>query len=231
MELLIVIVIFGLFLSFGAVSVLFEDRANKKGANWGFHIPETKVETIEHPIDLAYSATQTSFENTQVNEMLQAENLNVEVDSFKPVAKEEVDSFEVSAITTETKELLNMLKTEMNEKITNNNDTSKVSTDEQAELKELVGSKVASLITAVIPNLPENEEVVTVGKFINNKITYKGVSIGVANSEIYSDPDDYIVLKGNMLPNGEFRVITWEDAQTIEYGYAGEEFIITKRGA
>ena len=228
MELLMIFIIFSLFISFGVCSVLFESRAERKGANWGFHVVEKPVNS-EHPIDAAYRTTNqfVAIENSQplmqVNETEKVEQPTWETTNL-------IDDFEISEVDEETQNALNTLMNAVNESFQQGNDNSNVPQSDLENIEKLIGPKVASLITAVIANISTEEEIVIFGTYEDNKISYNGASIATI-ADIICDPDDYIVLKGHMLPNGEFRVLAWEDAQTIEYGFAGQNFIITSKTA
>lgn len=92
----------------------------------------------------------------------------------------------------------------------------------------LIGENVANLITATLEELPK-EQAVVFGRYKEelNEIEMNGISYALSASEQLNLADgDLMLIKGQLLPNGEFRVLHWDDADNVEAGYGREEFII-----
>lgn len=95
----------------------------------------------------------------------------------------------------------------------------------------LVGETTARLVTNLITDLKENETSVLLGLYNQheNTIKYEDSILQLSTTKtIYSGEDDYILVKGTLLPNGIFRVIHTDDAETVELGYGIESFILPK---
>lgn len=85
-------------------------------------------------------------------------------------------------------------------------------------ITHVVGPNVAAFITNSISNLETNKTSIIVGKIKDNKID-DTLELSDAD-EIICGEDDLMILKGLLLPNNKFRVISSEDADTCESGYS-----------
>lgn len=238
MEILVLGGIFLLLFSIGVLSAISEDRAQKRAMKW--YVPPTGSITNQNrnrqPIDEASSyGSMTQFDKVIPEFSIDNPPQEIEV---KPVEVQEViatnTSFEHSIvpqeITNNLNVLMNNVKTELNKQQAEGND-SLLSDEMKEKIKGLVGETTSRIVTNLIPDLTENKLAVIMGLYnpSENMLSFEGASIKLSTTkEIISGEDDFILLKGTLLPNGNFRVIHFDDADTVECGYGVESFILPK---
>lgn len=233
LEIIVLVGTFLLLIVIGALSAFSESFSRKRESKWAFPAAgavQNANRTIQ-PIDEASSFSTTVFENSVMPEV-QLEDNTILYNQI--VNNNEVVDFSHSEITAEVSENLNQIvenvNFEMNDYAFDCNE-SQLNNSVKEKIKELVGEKTASLVTNHLSDLVENTQAVIIGLFNSddNTIHFEGSTLRLSvNEPIVSGKDDFVLLKGTLLPNGEFRVIHFDDAETVEHGYGVESFVLEK---
>ncbi len=233
LEIIVLVGTFLLLIAIGVLSALSESFSRKRESKWAFSsngITEGANRTIQ-PVDEASSFGTTLVSKSVVSDV-QIENNSA---IYKQIVNnEELVEFSHSEITDEVSnnlsQIANAFNSEMNDYAEECND-SKLNNEIKGKIRELVGEKTAGLVTNLLTDLKENELSVIIGLYNSEEhsITLEGTSLKLSTVKpIISGEEDYILLKGTLLPNGEFRVIHFDDAETVEHGYGVESFVLEK---
>lgn len=91
-----------------------------------------------------------------------------------------------------------------------------------------IGDKTADVITSCVTNIGDGEQVICGNYCMNtNEIEFEDVRVPLSTSELIGVGDgEFLLIKGNMLPNGLFHVIHWDDPENYEAGYGQDDFAI-----
>lgn len=240
MEFVCVIGIFLAFVSISFYSTMREIKSEKRASKWAFHVPTAEVRGAINPIDEAFKFTaqiQTSTVTPEVElsdythaylyTKNNAEN-NSEVAEFK--SNIDVNDFQTSSLNDEVMQSIGTLIKSVNDEIEQGNDTT-MSEGILEKITTQIGKNVAKLVTNTYSNLVENEEAVVVGLYCDksNTLSFFDEKLQLTGDEtIVSGEEDFVLIKGMLLPSKEFRVLHHEDADTVEIGYGKEQFIIKK---
>lgn len=240
MEFVCVIGIFLAFITASVYSTMREINSEKKASKWAFHVPTANDQEAINPIEQAFKFTtqiQTSKTTPEIelsdytDVYLTAKN---EADNFVEVAEFtsniDVADFQHSEINTAVMESIDSLIKSVNDEVEQGNDTSMSESIFEA-IKTQIGQNVAKLVTNSYSNLIENKEAVVVGLYCDKSNTLSfldEVLTLTGNESIVSGEEDFVLIKGMLLPSKEFRVLHHEDADTVEIGYGNEQFIINK---
>lgn len=208
----------------GVVPAIMRIRANRNPSPWAFKNPT--VESVQNmvgtPIDILKTNEQdkTAVVNIQTN----YDNVITLFDENN-VVNDDTNGFEhsnidIAELQSNVDILLNEIENHQNEGF--------------AEIKEkiefFVGEKTANLITSSLQNIKKGEQVVC-GTFLADslEIEFEGATVQLSTGEnIRITEGEYVLIKGNLLPNGEFRVLHWDDPDNIEAGYGIEDFVVKK---
>ncbi|MFY0520571.1 hypothetical protein ACOMCU_22480 [Lysinibacillus sp. UGB7] len=232
LEIMVLIGTFMLLVVIGALSALSESFAQKRESKWAFSAVsqvENASKTIQ-PVDEA-SSYGTILIKDAVTEIQLEDNTIL----FKQIINnEDLVEFSHSEITEEVNNNLNQIVNAINIEMDNHTEgcnNSHLGDEIKNKIKEVVGEKTAGLVTNLLTDLKENELSVVLGLYnsVENSINYEGASLKLSTDKpIVTGDEDFILLKGTLLPNGEFRVIHSDDAETVEHGYGTESFVIKK---
>lgn len=233
LEIIVLVGTFLLLIIIGVLSALSESFSRKRESKWAFtaanHV-ENANRTIQ-PVDEASRFGTITYDSDVMPEI----QLNDNSILYKQIVNNNaLEDFSHSEITEEVANNLNQIvigiENEMNSYEENCN-KSQINDEMKEKIKKLVGEKTANLVTNLLTDLRENELSVVIGKYNHEEqsINFEGTTLKLSTAEpIVTDEDDLILLKGTLLPNGEFRVIHSDDAETVEHGYGIESFVIEK---
>lgn len=237
LEIIVLMGTFLLLIVIGALSALSESFSQKRESKWAFSSTmnsEKSTRTIQ-PVDEAsnYGIRTTIVEKSE------SESLNVNdgntINYQKQIVNNKVlEEFTHSQINEEVSNNLNTIANGIDQIVNNYTDNcndSQLGNNVKNKIKELVGEKTAGLVTNLITDLKENELSIIMGLYEaeNHSLSFEGNNIKLSTAkQIISGKDDYILVKGTLLPNGEFRVIHFDDAETVEHGYGLESFVLEK---
>ncbi|PJO44939.1 hypothetical protein [Lysinibacillus xylanilyticus] len=233
LEIIVLMGIFLLLIAIGVLSALSESFSRKRESKWAFSsagATEGANRTIQ-PVDEA-----SSFGTTLVAESVVSD---VQIENNYTIYKQIVNNnnlvdFSHSEITDEVSNNLNKIANAYNSEVNYYADScncSKLNNVIKDKIRELVGEKIAGLVTNLLTDLKKNELSVIMGLYNpeEHSITFEGTVLKLSTVKpIISGEEDYILLKGTLLSNGEFRVIHFDDAEMVEHGYGVESFVLEK---
>lgn len=233
LEIYVLLGTFLLLVVIGALSAISESYSQRKESKWAFSAAtnvEQPSKTIQ-PIDKASSYVNTTNYEIGVSDVPLEDNSII----YKQiVSNESLGEFTHSEITDEVNnnlnQIVNTISLEVNDYATDCNN-SQLNDEIKEKIKELIGEKTSGLVTNLLTDLKENELSVVFGLYdsTNHSINFEDASLKLSTAKsIISGEDDYLLLKGTLLPNGEFRVIHSDDAETVEHGYGVESFVLKK---
>ncbi|WDV09255.1 hypothetical protein [Lysinibacillus irui] len=233
LEIIVLVGTFLLLIVIGALSAFSESFSRKRESKWAFPAAGTvqNANRTIQPIDEASSFSTT----VPVNDIIPEVQLEDNTALYKQlVDNREVVNFSHSEITNEVSNNLNQLVENINLELNDyafECNESKLNNEIKDKIKGLVGEKTANLVTNNLTDLEENKQSVIIGLFNSedNTIHFESSKLKLSLTEpIVSGEDDFVLLKGTLLPNGEFRVIHFDDAETVEHGYGVESFVLDK---
>ncbi|PIJ97997.1 hypothetical protein [Lysinibacillus sphaericus] len=233
LEIIVLVGTFLLLIVIGALSAFSESFSRKRESKWAFPAAGTvqNANRTIQPIDEASSFRTTVLENNIMPEVQLEDNTIL----YKQIVNNnEVVNYSHSEITGEVSKNLNQLVDNINSEMNNytfERNESQLNNEFKNKIEEFVGEKTANLVTNNLTDLEENKQSVIIGLFDSedNTIHFEGSTLKLSLSEpIVSGENDYLLLKGTLLPNGEFRVIHYDDAETVEHGYGVESFVLDK---
>lgn len=235
-EFVCVVLIFLAFVSASIYSTMREINSEKKASKWSFHVPVTNSELI-NPVDEINKFMTNIHPTTSEVELsdytdvlLNVKSVPESIESGEISSNLDIANFQHSSVNDELMISLGSLIQSVNEEIEQGNDTT-LSVSIIESIKEHVGPNVSKLVTNTYSNLTENTEAVVMGLYCSesNTLSFLGEKLHLTGDEdIVSGEDDYVLVKGMLLPSKEFRVLHYEDADTVEIGYGKEQFIIKK---
>lgn len=236
-EFVCVIAIFLSFVFISAYSTLSEIKAEKKGTNWSFHVPEASARATMNPVEESYKFTKNTPNSTNNEVQLsdytdvylnaKSELLeNFEATSIIPTMN--VSEFEHSTVSQDTMQSISELIKTVNSELEAGN-VSTLSENIIDYIETIVGPRVSKLVTNSYSTLKENTEAVVMGLYCpeSNTLSFMDEVLNLTGSElIVSGEEDQVLIKGMLLPSSEFRVLHHEDADTVECGYGMEQFLL-----
>lgn len=236
MELIFVILIFLSFIFASVFSTMSEIKSEKKLAKWSFHVPISEG-LLTNPVDeinkftnkINNSLTPSELELSDYTDvLLNTKNVSESVMEFD--TNLDVANFQHSAVNSELIDSVGSLIKSVNDELEHGNDTT-LSVSIIESITNQVGPNVAKLVTNTYSNLIENTESVVIGLYCaqSNTLSYLDDKLHLTgDEELVSGEEDYVLIKGMLLPSKEFRVLHYEDADTVEIGYGKEQFILKR---
>lgn len=208
----------------GIVPMVIRVRAERNPSPWAFKIStvNTSQTMVGTPIDVLNTHEQLYSKNNAIEEK---PNHNNVVALFEEATSENVDANGFDHSNVDLDELNESVNIILNE-IENHKNEGFAITKEKITF--FVGEKTADLITSGLENIEKGEQVVC-GTFLANSLEVEFDSVTVPLSTIENiriEDGEFVLIKGNMLPDGKFRVLHWDDPDNIEAGYGIEDFIV-----
>ena len=202
----------------GALAAVQKIHSNRSTSKWAF---QPSVNTTAQ----TDNGTPIDYLNNQTISVIHSHDTSNDVVSINSVI--EPREYDVSHIEDNEELMMNIDEIVSSLQV---DSTSLRVTRAKEQAAFLVGDVVADFITASLEDLPK-EQAIIFGRFVlsDNYIEMNGSHLKLSAVEQLNLADgDLMLIKGQLLPNGEFRVLHWDDADNVEAGYGHDDFVIQK---
>jgi hypothetical protein len=224
MEFIVVLLFFGLVMAVSFVGTSREIKREQLAAQWVVQ-PNSGGGSF-NPVALTNNSEKELSDYSTLYTELATAN---EVQAFNEQVTMPETTFEHSQVSNEVFSILDGLATEIQE---HNKVQHELNEDYYYAIVEAIGPKTADLVSNTYSDLIENQLAVIFGlvDHDSHSISFNEDVLELTGAElVVSGKDDYVVIKGMLLPDRTFRVLHFEDAETVELGYATEQsFSITQ---